>query len=108
MNQRLSKWENLFLLRGSYKDFKPQKILLLLVLILSSSILFAQKTVSGNVSSKDSTLQGVTVTVKGTSNSTITDAAGHYTISAPADATLVFSYVGYGSEEVKINNRSAV
>ena len=108
MNQRLPKWGNYFLLNDSYKDLRPQKIVLFLLLFFSSSILFAQKTVSGKVSSNDTLLQGVTVAVKGTAVSTLTDNDGRFSISAPSNGTLVFTYVGYGSEEIKINNRSVI
>lgn len=54
-------------------------------------------------------LPGVNVLVKGTTIGTITDANGQYILNAPDDATtLVFSYVGYNSEEVEISGRSVV
>lgn len=47
-------------------------------------------------------LIGVSVLVKGGTKGTSTDYNGFYTISAPADGTLVFSYVGMDTQEVKI------
>lgn len=47
-------------------------------------------------------LIGVSVLVKGGSKGTSTDYNGFYTISAPADGTLVFSYVGMDTQEVKV------
>ena len=66
-------------------------------------------TVSGQVlDEKGAGLPGVNVLVKGTNNGTQTDANGRYTIDAPAGATLVFSFVGYASQEVTVGERSTV
>ncbi len=54
-------------------------------------------------------LPGVSVTAKGTSIGTATDAAGNFTLTVPdATATLVFSSVGYQSQEVAINGRGTI
>ncbi len=69
---------------------------------------FAQKTITGTVTSADdgSALPGVSVVVKGTTIGTITDVDGKYTLSGvPEDAkTLVFSFVGYKTVEVPITS----
>ncbi|MEJ2905425.1 TonB-dependent receptor [Pedobacter panaciterrae] len=54
------------------------------------------------------TLPGVSVLVKGTQIGTQTDATGKYAISAPANATLVFSYIGYNPTEMQVNNRTVI
>lgn len=58
-------------------------------------------TVKGKVTdaANGETLIGVSVTVKGTTNGTQTDVNGAFSINAPATATLVFTYVGYASQE---------
>ncbi|MFY0686747.1 MAG: TonB-dependent receptor [Cyclobacteriaceae bacterium] len=53
-------------------------------------------------------MPGATVLVKGTSNGTITDIDGQYTLVAPDDGTLVISFVGYASQEVAINGQSTI
>lgn len=53
-------------------------------------------------------LIGVTVTAKGTSARTVTDINGEFTISAPAESILEFSYVGYKTKEVKASARMSV
>ena len=53
-------------------------------------------------------IPGVNVIVKGTSTGTQTDADGRYTIDAPEGATLVFSFVGYASQEVLVGGRSTI
>ncbi len=70
-----------------------------------------QRTITGRVvSSEDqSPLPGVNILVKGTTNGTITDADGKYTLNvANASDVLVFSYVGYATQETALNNRESI
>jgi TonB-linked SusC/RagA family outer membrane protein len=91
------------------KQAGKMRILLLLISAIFSSTLFAQEvTVTGRVASGDTALAGVTVNVKGTTNATQTDANGRFTIKAPSNGTLVFSSVGYGILEMRINNRASL
>lgn len=53
-------------------------------------------------------LPGVNVLVKGTSNGTQTDSNGSYSLTAPDNATLVISYVGYIAQEVAVGGRTTV
>lgn len=72
---------------------------------------FAQNiTVSGKVTdaSNSEALLGVSVTVKGATQGTITDINGLYSLSVPASATLSFSYMGYVSQEIPVNNRPVI
>ncbi len=66
--------------------------------------------VTGKVRSEDGNqpLPGATVIEKGTSNGVVTDIDGNYSLSVSANATLVFSYVGYLTTEVLIENRSTL
>lgn len=65
--------------------------------------------VTGQVTnSKGAPLVGVSVTIKGATTGTSTDAQGNYSIDVPANGTLVFSYVGFATREVPVNGRSAV
>lgn len=76
------------------------KKITLLFFIFMSSILFAQKQVSGTV--KDSNGQpliGVNVVEKGTSNGISTEVDGSFKIKVKEDATLIFTYVGYQTAE---------
>jgi TonB-linked SusC/RagA family outer membrane protein len=68
-------------------------------------------TVSGTVTSKGDgmPLPGVNVLVKGTAAGTTTDSNGKYTITADSEnAVLVFSFIGYSSQEVAIGNRTTI
>ncbi|MEX2592911.1 MAG: SusC/RagA family TonB-linked outer membrane protein [Anditalea sp.] len=67
--------------------------------------------VSGTVTSQTDgeTLPGVTVVIKGTAAGTVTDLDGYYTLDVPnEDDILVFSSIGYISQEVSLNGRSVV
>lgn len=77
---------------------------------LGFSLQAQQMTVSGQVSSPDEgPLPGVNVLVKGTTTGTVTDIEGNYSISVPdGQSTLVFSSIGYTTEEVAVNNRSTI
>lgn len=70
-----------------------------------------ERRVTGLVTASDNELPlpGVSVTVKGTSRGTTTDAEGRYGLTIPdAGTTLVFSFVGYLPQEVTVGNRSTV
>jgi TonB-dependent starch-binding outer membrane protein SusC len=56
----------------------------------------------------DAPLPGVSIAVKGTTTGAVTDTDGKYTILAPSDATLIFSFVGYDSQEEVVANRSVI
>ena len=52
---------------------------------------------------------GLTVLVKGTTNGTVTDLDGNYTLTnVPKDATIVFSMIGYKTQEVKVNGKNVI
>lgn len=53
-------------------------------------------------------LPGVTVVVQGTTTGVTTDLDGNYSITAPEDGSLVFSYVGYREQVIPIENRSEI
>lgn len=68
-----------------------------------------QSSITGTVTdSNGGPLPGASVLVEGTTVGTQTDFDGNYNIDAPADATLIFSYVGFKSQEIAINNRTTI
>jgi TonB-linked SusC/RagA family outer membrane protein len=77
--------------------------------LLATSIQ-AQNTISGRVVSlsESSVLPGVNVIVKGTTKGTTTDQNGSYSIAASNDDILVFSFIGFLSEEVKVGSQSVI
>lgn len=66
--------------------------------------------VSGKiVDAKGEGLIGVSVSVKGSTTGTISDFEGNYSFSSiPSDATLIFNYLGYHSQQVAVNGRSVI
>lgn len=89
------------------------KCLLLLLWLGQQALAQAPATmrITGKVTDAESAnvLEGVTVQVKGTSRSVLTDKDGQYTITVGSnDASLVFSYVGHQTLTVRINGRSTI
>jgi iron complex outermembrane receptor protein len=79
------------------------------ILFTFSLQVFAQNRVTGTIT--DPTGKGVagaTVVVRGTSNATQTDENGAFSISAPANATLVLTAIGFASTEVALNGRTTI
>lgn len=91
---------------------KGLKFILLNILFLALNFsLVAQdaKLVSGVVKdSEGAPMPGVTVVQKGTSNGTVTDIEGAYTLSVADDAVLVFSFIGMTSQEIPVAGKTTV
>lgn len=87
-----------------------QILAVLLFFVLSSVTALAQRTVSGTVTDPEgAAMPGVNVIVKGTSTGTTTDTNGLYNISMAEGAnTLVFSFIGYASQEIEVGTRTSV
>ena len=82
--------------------------LFMALFLMNVSWAFAQSTVvKGVVTDKQGEpLIGVNVVEKGTTNGNITDLDGNFTITVEKGRTLVFSYVGFISQEVKVTSNS--
>ncbi len=88
-----------------------RKLLQMACLVLLQGVLFAQeRTITGTVTGSDGTaLPGVNVVVKGTTQGTITDIDGNYTLSVGSGSiVLVYSFVGMEAQEIAIGQRSVV
>lgn len=90
-----------------------KKVLLGLALSILTvvSVLAQTKTITGRVASVEEPdgVPGASVVVKGTTQGTITDLDGTYSLTVPADATtLVFSFVGYLTKEMPIGSRTEI
>jgi len=82
-----------------------------LMLCLFAIPLLAQDiAISGKVTSSEdgSALPGVNITVKGTSRGTSSDATGSFQLNAPAGSRLVFSFIGFTTQEIAIGNRTNI
>jgi len=83
--------------------------MVLLLAFAPLSLLAQNRTVSGTViDDTDEPVAGASVVIKNTTVGTITDIDGKYSIEAPADATLVFSFMGYSPKEEKVNGRNQI
>ena len=70
-----------------------------------------ERKVTGTVKSAEdnSPMPGVNVVVKGKTAGTITDISGNYSISVTgSDATLVFSFIGFNSQEIAVGSQSSI
>ncbi|MFW6100625.1 MAG: carboxypeptidase-like regulatory domain-containing protein, partial [Bacteroidota bacterium] len=78
--------------------------------ILSEKNLQQEIEITGTVidAKTDEPLPGVNIVVEGTTTGTTTDMDGNYTIEAPADATLVFSFVGYQETSVEVEGQQQI
>ncbi len=89
-----------------------KKVVSFIGLVMLTATLYAQEQViTGQVTdlTNGETLPGVNILVKGTAIGTVTNVAGDYRLSVPDDAeTLVFSSVGYTSEEVAVGNQTTL
>ena len=86
-------------------------LLKLVVLLCLASVPAVAQTVTGRVTSSadGSALPGVSVLVKGTTSGTTTDVDGHYSISvSDANGILVFSFIGFATQEVQVANKTAM
>ena len=86
------------------------RMLTLSLFVLCTTVVFAQqKTIKGIVvDATGEPLIGVNVSVKGTTIGIITDIDGKYTLEVPTNATLVFSYIGYRTQELSVGNQTTI
>ncbi|WP_150450940.1 TonB-dependent receptor [Arenibacter lacus] len=83
--------------------------LLACFLVFNFSLVSSQTPVNGTVTDQDGLpLVGVNIVEKGTSNGTTTDFDGKYQLSVFANATLVFSYIGYNTVAVEVSGRETI
>ena len=93
----------------NFKKLQKTLGLLFLFCMLPLSYASAQSIVKGTVSDEaGEPVIGATVKVKGSNEGSITDFDGNYSVKAASNATLVFSYVGYVTEEVNVGGKSTI
>ncbi len=80
------------------------------LIVVSSSELLQQFAVTGTIEDAAGTpIPGANVTIKGTTLGVVSDANGHYSINIPnTDAVLVFSFVGYVTQEIVVNDQTSI
>ena len=80
---------------------------LLIIMLLIGSITYGQS-IKGVVSDADGSLQGVSVTIEGTTTGVQTDFDGNYTINAKEGDVLVYNYLGYKTEQRTVGSESVI
>ena len=81
----------------------------MLCIMFTATAFAQQKTIKGTVvDATGEPLIGVNVSVKGTTIGIITDIDGNYTLEVPSKSTIVFSYIGYQTQEVAVSNQSTI
>lgn len=83
----------------------------LLLLLFALTATAQQRTVAGRITDQTTgqPLPGVNVSVKGGTTTVVTDATGNYSITVPSNqAVLLFSYVGYGTQEIPVGSNTTL
>ena len=87
-----------------HKTYSFLCMLLIMCMLLPAKVFAQSGTITGTVVDETGmTVIGATVMVKGTNDGTITDMDGNFSLEGKVGTTLVVSYVGYATLEVKIN-----
>ena len=93
----------------NFKKLQKTLGLLFLFCMLPLSMASAQSIITGTVNDEaGEPVIGATVKVKGSNEGSITDFDGKYAVKAASNATLVFSYVGYVTQEVSVGGKSTI
>ena len=79
-----------------------------LLLLLQATVIAQSKIITGKVSEENGPLPGATVSVKGTQSMATTNFDGMYTITALSTDVLVFTYIGYETQEVTVGNQTQI
>ena len=96
---------------------KMNKLMIKRILLLSFIAIFSvfsiraqQRTITGTITdvSDGTALVGANVIIKGTTTGTVADADGNYSIEASSGDVLVFSFVGYTSQEIEVGDQTVI
>jgi TonB-linked SusC/RagA family outer membrane protein len=91
------------------QKFALKLIICSLFMVLTGTLAAQNKSVGGTVTDANGELTGVNIVVKGTTTATVSDIDGNYSISIPGnEAVLVFSYLGYLTQEITVGNRTII
>lgn len=79
-------------------------------LLMTTAVMAQTVSVKGKITDAGTNeeIPGVTVVIKGTTNGVISNLNGDYSISAPSNATLSYSFVGYATQDVQVNGRNLI
>jgi len=89
------------------KNLMKKKFRVFVILLFSSSMIWAQSNLSGTISTTSGDpLIGVNIIEKGTSNGTVTDFDGNFNLTVSEGATLELTYTGYEYQEIIVGNQT--
>jgi hypothetical protein len=93
-----------------YQILARTKLAIAVLCLTSIQALSQSRTVTGTLTSSDDNtpLPGASIIEKGTTNGTVSDANGNFSLTVNGNATLVISFIGYASQEVPVENLSNV
>jgi len=108
----LNRYSGRLFSKAMLKSTQTLRIMMLIGLFCLSAfaqVSAQQVTVRGKVvDDKGVTLPGVSIKLKGATSGTVSDAQGTYSISVPRNATLIFSFIGFVTQEADVNNRTTI
>lgn len=86
------------------------KTCFVVLLLLASFEVWSQPSVTGKVTSQEdgTAMPGVSILEKGSNNGTVTDVNGNYSITTGDNAILVFSFVGFTTQEIPVGGRTTI
>jgi len=88
---------------------KWTKSILFCILLVTSITAYSQNTIKGTVADESGlTIPGVNITVVGSAKTSSTDFDGKYEITAPANAVLSFSFIGFDTQKINVNGSSTI
>lgn len=96
-----------FLITKSKSKYFKNLGFLILMLVFTAAV-NAQTTVTGTVSDTSGPIPGVNIVVKGSTINTVSNFDGTYSIKAPANSTLVYSFIGYKQIEIAVSNKNKI
>jgi TonB-dependent starch-binding outer membrane protein SusC len=110
MNNHFYKWFGRSERQGVASNTFMKVALMAITMLVSVGVYAQDKTVTGKVtdSGDKSGLPGVSVSVAGANRGTQTDVNGTYKIAVPANASLVFSFVGFEKQTIAVGNKSVI
>ena len=79
---------------------QAKRLILSTLTLLLCTVMYAQQEIRGTVTDDMGPVIGATVMEKGTTNGTVTDFEGNFTLKVEAGKTLTFSYIGYNAQEL--------
>jgi iron complex outermembrane receptor protein len=105
MNQNFNLLKQIHMKKTSYSKL----LMLFFCCFLQLAAFTQEREITGKVSDADGVpLPGVSIQIKGTTQGTITDFDGNYSLTVSPEATLVFSFIGYTTQEIPVGDQTEI